>query len=371
VIVVRPGQSPAELVPGQPDEVERLAARLARFAAGAADASVRLQGLDSAHWSGGAAELFRAAVGPMPQQLSRAGAAFTLAARALTGYARALRDGQAAAARAVRLVEQSTPDSASADRDAARQLVERARVEVAEAGRAASARLRELVADAPAGGADVAAAAGGPVLRTGDVTVRAVTEHELADPAGFVGPTQELPESVRFGVDHAVPFAAVASAAAPSAGASGAGDWQSWAQQGAGRELGMVGVSVLAGLGVGAIGLIGRRRRDRTALATAGIDEAELRRRRGRFGTPRGDGHAVHARAAGPRSADTWRTRLASTPRTGATVHVWAGSEANPLARVRRAEPVPMTTPGQDVPGAVLRTGPPPDEGRRDSGASR
>ncbi|MEN3362635.1 MAG: hypothetical protein V7637_6617, partial [Mycobacteriales bacterium] len=59
MIEVRPGQTPAELIGGQPDEVERLAARLARFAAGAADASVRLRGLDSGHWSGGAADLFR------------------------------------------------------------------------------------------------------------------------------------------------------------------------------------------------------------------------------------------------------------------------------------------------------------------------
>jgi Putative T7SS secretion signal domain len=365
MIEIRPGQTAAELVPGEPDEVERLAARLSRFAAGAGDASVRLRGLDSAHWSGAAAELFREAVGPMPQQLSRAGSAFTLAARALAGYARTLRDAQASAAQAIRLVEQSTPDSVAADRDAARQLVERARGEVAEASRVASARLSELAADAPTDAVEVAAA-GAPGLRAGGLTVRAVTEHELADPEGFVGPARGAAESVLFGVDHAVPFAGAAG------GESGtAGGWESWAQQGGGRELGVVGVSVLAGLGIGAIGLIGRRRRDRTALATAGIDEAELRSRRVRFGAPARVGHAVRTRAAGPRSADTWRTRLASPPHPGATVHVWAASKANPLAHARRAEPVPMSTPGPDVTGAVLRTGPPPEEGRRDSGASR
>jgi hypothetical protein len=369
VIEIRPGQTPAELVPGEPDEVERLAARLSRFATGAGDASVRLRGLDSAHWSGGAAELFREAVGPMPRQLARAGSAFTLAARALSGYARALRDAQAAAAQAIRLVEQSTPDSASADRAAARQLVERARGEVAEASRAASARLSELAADAPTGAADVASAAGAPVLRAGGLTVRTVTEHELTDPDGFVGSTHEVAQSVRFGVDHAVPFAGAAVGGTGDVG--DVGGWESWAQQGDGRGLGVVEISLLAGLGIGAIGLIGRRRRDRTALATAGIDEDALRNRRGRFGAPGAAGHAVRSRSAGPRSSDTWRTRLASAPRPGATVHVWAASEANPLAHARRAEPVPMSTPGPDVTGAVLRTGPPPEEGRRDSGASR
>jgi hypothetical protein len=366
VIEVRPGQTPAELVPGQPDEVERLAARLSRFAAGAGDASVRLRGLDSAHWSGSAAELFRSAVGPMPQQLAQAGNAFTLAARALAGYARVLREAQATAGRAIRLVEQSTPDSAGTDRQTAQQQLERARADVTAASRAAAARLSELAADAPTDVAQVAAA-GPPALRSGGVSVRAVAEHELADPDGFVAPTQDLPESVRFGADHAVPFAD-AAAGGP---AGGAGGWESWAQQGSGRALGVVGISVLAGLGIGATGLIGRRRRDRTALAVAGIDEADLRRRQGRLGGPVHAGHLVRARAAGPRSADTWRTRVASAPRPGATVHVWAASEANPLRYARRAEPVPMGTPGPDVTGAVLRTGPPPDEGRRDSGATR
>src|SRR5205823_3969041 len=90
------------------------------------------------------------AVGPMPRQLGRAAEAFGAAARALSGYVAAVRTGQAAAATAVRLVEQSTPDSAAADRETARQLVERARAEVAEAARSATARLAETTADAPA-----------------------------------------------------------------------------------------------------------------------------------------------------------------------------------------------------------------------------
>jgi hypothetical protein len=363
VIEVTPGGSPTDLIPGEPDEVERLAGRLTRFASGAGDASLRLGELDPAHWSGQAAELFRQAVGPVPQQLSQAGTAFGLAARALLSYAAALREAQATAARAIRLVETSTPDTAGADRAEAGRLVERARGEAAEAGRIAAARLSELAADAPTEPAGVSSGAGGPAVRAGDVTIRAVVEHELADPDGFVSPAGDVADSVRFGAEHDVAFAAPDDAAPAG--------WADWAGQDAGRDLGVVGSSVLAGLGIGVIGLIGRRRRDRTALATAGIGDDELRQRRDRFAAPRGSGHLSRTHTGGPRSADAWRTRLASTPRGGATVHVWAGSEANPLARARGAEPVPMASPGQDVTGVVLRTGPPPDEERRGSGTTR
>src|SRR5207244_7441842 len=140
-----------ELVPGEPDEVERLAGRLGRFTAAAADASGRLARLDAEHWTGEAADLFRQAVGPVPRELTRAAEAFAAAARALSGYAGVLREAQASAARAIRLVEQSSLDAADAARDAARDLVARARAEVDEVGRVAAARLAELAADAPAG----------------------------------------------------------------------------------------------------------------------------------------------------------------------------------------------------------------------------
>lgn len=351
-------------MPGRPDEVEQLAARLATFASGAGDASVRLGELDPAHWSGHAADLFREAVGPLPRQLSRAGDAFDLAARALRGYAAAVRDGQAAAAQAIHLVETSTPATASADQATAARLVERARVAVEDASRAAASRLSELAAAAPTDPSGVSSGPGGHAVHSGGIAVRAVTEHDLADPSGFVAPAGDVADTVRFGAEHDVPFAG--DAAGGSAG-GGVSSWAEWAGHGGARELGAVGPSVLAGLGIGAVGLIGRRRRDRTALAVAGLDDDDLRQRAEQFGGPRGIGHLARSGGSGPRSTDTWRTRLASTPRGGATVHVWAGSEANPLARTRGAEPVPMASPGQDVTGAVLRTGPPPGEGRRGS----
>ena len=350
---VHPGATPARLVPGEPDEVERLAARLARFAAGAADASARLSRLDAEHWSGEAADLFRQAAGPVPRQLAGAGAAFAAAARALTAYARALREAQSTAARAIRLVAESTPDTAVTDREAARTMVERARGDVDEAGRAAAARLSELAADAPAAAGTTG---GAGVVRSGGVEIRAAVAHDLADPEGFVAPA-EVSDGVRFGADHAVGFAVGVTGAESGQPA----DWTQWTAAGEGRELGAVDAGVLAGLGIGAIGataMIGRRRRQQTALAAAGLDEAALRARRDRLADPpRGDGSAGRTRSGRPRSAESWRTRLASPPRDGATVHVWAGSEATPLARTRGAEPVTLVPSGAEVTGAVQRHG--------------
>jgi hypothetical protein len=356
MIEIRPDAAVGELIPGRPDEIDRTAARLSRFATDAAGAAARLDGLDSTHWSGAAADLFREAMGPMPGQLRQASEAFGLAGRALSGYAQAVRDGQAVAARAVRIVAGATPGSAAADQAEASRLVEQARAEVEHAARAATARLRQLATDVPPA---VAGAAAGAV-RSGGVVIQAAVEHELADPEGFVA-SPDVGDSVRFGSDHTVAFS----------GSEG-GDWSDWATGGEGRTLGVVGVAVLAGLGIGAVGLIGRRRRERTALATAGIDEAELRRRRDRLARPRPpDGPAARGRSAGARGLDTWRTRLASAPRAGATVHVWAGSEANPLAHARRAEPVPTAAPGPADTGTVRRTGPPPGQGRADPGVRR
>jgi hypothetical protein len=356
MIEIRPDTPAGELVGGRPDEIDRTAARLSRFATDAAGAAARLDGLDSAHWSGTAADLFRAAMGPMPGQLRQASEAFGLAGRALSGYAQAIRDGQAVAARAVRMVAGSTPDSAAADQAEASRLVERARAEVEHAARAATARLRQLATDVPPSAAGAAAGA----VRSGGVVIQAAVEHELSDPEGFVA-SPDVGDSVRFGSDHTVAFS----------GSEG-GDWSDWAAGGEGRTLGAVGVAVLAGLGIGAVGLIGRRRRERTALATAGIDEADLRRRRERAGGARPpDGPAARGRSAGSRGLDTWRTRLASSPRPGATVHVWAGSEANPLTHARRAESVPTAAPGAADTGAVRRIGPPPGQGRADPGARR
>jgi hypothetical protein len=357
---VTPGARPADLVPGEPDEVERLAARLARFATGAGEASARLDSMDATAWSGQAGALFREAVGEVPARLTRAAGAFATAARALSAYARVLREGQATAARAVRLVEQSSPETRAADQETANQLLARARAEVEEAGTLAAARLAEATADAPAGEDAVQ----GRAIRSGDVTVRLVTEHELTDPDRLVAPAGDWAQTaadVRFSEPHQVGFAGGGSAE-PGATPS----WEAWAASGeAGdRGLGVVEPGVLAALGVAAVGVtvIGRRRREGTALTLVGLDERELRRRRAEFGGARHrDGVVAPARAARLRTADAWRTRLASSAQ-GGTVHHWTDPSVDPLprARVIRGR---VASVDREVRGAVLRTGRPAHEG--------
>jgi hypothetical protein len=363
---VPPGARPAELVPGEPDEVERLIVRLAGFAVTAGDAGARLGALESGAWSGEAGRLFRDAVGEVPSGLARAAAAFEAAARALSAYGRVLRESQAEAARAIRLVEQATPESRETDLATAARMVERARAQVEEAGRRAAERLTRAAADAPP--AEETAVVG--PAGTG-ITLRVVGDHQLTDPDGFVAPLGEWGDGVadmHFTAPHEVAFAGAGAGAdsGVAAGGTGTGEvgWHAWAESDPGRQLGVVAPDVLAALGVAAAGatVIDRQRR-RTALGMVGLDEAELRRRRDEFGGARHrDGVLTAARTARLRSADAWRTRLASPPRPAGTVQHWTGSETDHSSR-SRATGERSGSVDRDVRGAVLRTGRPAHEG--------
>jgi hypothetical protein len=199
-----------------------------------------------------------------------------------------------------------------------------------------------------------------PAVHAGGATVRVVAEHELARPEEYIAPIGGLVDSVHFGQDHQVEFA----------GAESGTGWQEWSEQSAGRGLGRVEPGLLAALGIGAATVLGRRRRDRTAFALAGLDEAEIRSRRSRRSRrgrreQEGAAPAVSGRLRGPHM---WRTRLASPPRAGGTVHPWAGPEANPLPRVRSAEAVRLPAAERRASGVVQRTGTPADERRPGSG---
>lgn len=356
-----PGATPEQLVPGRPEDVERLAARLARFATSAGEAAARLDAIDEGAWSGESGQMFREAVGPVPTRLTRAAAAFTAAARALTAYATVLREGQATAARAVELVEQSTPDSAEADRNTAMAWLDRARRNVEQAGEVASMRVGEAAADAPDdGGGEL----GGRALTSGGITVELVGTHELSDPDSLVAPAgdwQDTAGDVRYTQPHDVGFAG----AATTAPADGQAAWDAWAGESAGRSLGLVEPALLAAFGVAALGglrVIGRRRREHTALELVDLDELTLRRRRDEFAAGRDQGGVLApARTGRLRSAGAYRTRLASPPRPGGTVQHWTGPVGGP-ARLRVAGE-PLGSVDRDVKGAVLRTGRPPREG--------
>jgi hypothetical protein len=358
MIGVTPGATPADLVPGDPDEVDRVALRLARVAASAGDAADKLRVLDSDVWSGQAAQLYRAAIGDVPSRLTSAAGAFGAAAQALRDYAQALREGRSAAANAVRMVERSTPDTAAVDQQAADALLARTTDQIQAAGRLAADRLARAEAEAPqlsGPGADA------------DVRVDTGVEHRLDDPGHYVSLPGDWSGSVadmRYTTPHDVAFAGALGGEWAPGGGPAAMSWQDWAASGSGRGTGVVeaGTLAAAGAAVAAVTMIGRRR-DRTALGLVGLDESELRRRRDEFGGARhrNDALAPPTPAARLTASDTWRTRLASITRPAGTVQPWTGSGAGQLERAS----VLADRSGaidRDVRGAVLRIGRPATE---------
>jgi len=352
---VTPGADPAELIPGDPDGVDRVAARLARVAGSASDAAGKLHTLDTDVWTGEASELYRAAIGDLPDRLNRAAEAFGIAAQALRDYARALRDARSAAAGAVRMVERSTPETAAADRQSADALLARATADVDAAGRLAAERLALAQADAPAlppAGADLAA--------------RVDTEHHLGDPNGFVSTPDGWGDSVadmRYTSTHDVHFAGAlgGDAGQPTSGADG---WQEWATSGSGRDIGVIeaGTVAAAGAALAAVTVIGRRR-DRTALSLVGLDEDELRRRRDELGGGRRhpEDELGPVRAARLGTSATWRTRLAPAARPPGTVQHWTDTGGGRPAH-GSAPADGSVSIDRDVRGAVQRIGRPTHE---------
>jgi hypothetical protein len=365
MIPVTPGAAPADLIPGDPDDVERVALRLARVAVSASDASDKLRVLDTDVWTGESAQLYRAAIGDVPARLTSAASAFGAAAQALRDYARALREGRAAALGAVRMVERSTPETAAVDQKAANALLARTTDEVQAAGRLAADRLARAEAEAPQSGGASATAAIADM--TGDVSAMVGVEHRLDDPDHYVSHPGDWGGQVadmRYTTPHDVAFAGAMGGDASSGGDPSGAGWQDWAASGSGREIGVVeaGTMAAAGASVAAVTVIGRRR-DRTALGLVGLDEAELRRRRDEFGGARHRGDALGPAAPAARLAatDAWRTRLAPITRPAGTVQHWTGSGAGRLQRTS----VHADRSGaidRDVRGAVLRVGRPATE---------
>ncbi|MBI1758487.1 MAG: hypothetical protein HYR62_04585 [Actinobacteria bacterium] len=359
MIEPRPGMTPRELIPGDPDEVDRLAERLARFARSAGQAGERLAALDDPHWSGTAAEAFRDAVGEVPAAFRAGAGAFQEAAEALSVYAQVLRAAWRTAAEAVRLVEDAARSSAAwraagaagmdpgePARERARMLTRRAGDEVRTAAASARRRIAAATTHAPAGRSDLVAGAV-PGVRTSQAEISVVVEHALAQPEQYVAPLDQVVSDVHFGADHQVPFV--------GADRRGANSWDQWAAQADDRSVGTVGAHTVAAAGI--VALFGREgRRGHTAMQTAGADTDTLRRR-GASARPHRDG------GPGPSQVSVgWRTNLAGHPRTTGTFRVWAGAEGSPLGRTIPASAVTLGVAGESAPGVILRNGPPAEE---------
>jgi hypothetical protein len=95
------GARPQELVPGDPDDVDRLAARLRTFADGMGEAARRMGSVTADEWRGPAGDAFRRLVGSHPEKYGQAASSFASAATALSRYAEVLREARAQAQRAI------------------------------------------------------------------------------------------------------------------------------------------------------------------------------------------------------------------------------------------------------------------------------
>ncbi|HVX46937.1 MAG TPA: hypothetical protein VHC49_23800, partial [Mycobacteriales bacterium] len=327
--VIEPGAQPEDLIPGDPDALDRLAARLREFSSSAADAVTGVRRLDSSHWSGIAAERFRDSIQQVPAQLQQAQHAFRDAQRTVHEHAVALRQGQQSASHAIELTTEAHqrtrawladgavgPDPGADDRERAERILARAQDQVQTAARKAARQLTELARQAPAPAAE-AVVGRMPTVRSAGMTIRASMEHPLQDPDSFADRTGDSTTDLRYGSAHHVGFADGTSG---SPGSS----WDGWVDAGSGRETGSVSEAVtsemgLSGLGMtamglGVLGVGGRpRRRRRTAMSVAGIELSGLHpTRRARTGSIGG----VPARV-GSGAAAMWRTNRAEPPQGG------------------------------------------------------
>src|SRR5882762_3776175 len=85
---------PAALVPGDPAELDALAAVMGTFALGMGESAGRLRSISAGEWVGSGGDAFRGLIGSQPSRFGRASDAFGQARAAVVSYAVALRQAQ-------------------------------------------------------------------------------------------------------------------------------------------------------------------------------------------------------------------------------------------------------------------------------------
>ncbi len=103
----------ARLIPGDPDELRWLAARLSSLADELAETAGRLGAVETGSWKGTAASAFQGVMTEQPRGYMTAADIFGAAGRAISAYASALEAAQSAAATAVTTYEDAEATSAA------------------------------------------------------------------------------------------------------------------------------------------------------------------------------------------------------------------------------------------------------------------
>gem|GEM_PF-2431352 len=251
-------------MPGNPDELDRLAARLSVFGDGMSDAGAALTNVQAVGWRGPAAEAFSGLLDEQPDKYRTAGSSFTEAVGAIRSYTSVLRDAQAEAGRAVSIYEDAarasqtwqrsrsahedavrsaqsagdppptgpappSTDPGGADRAASRQLLSSAREQVRAQGQRAAATLSAAADEAPDEPGLFDKVMGGIGDFFGGVwegivgiaeTVVLIAElspvRMLIDPEGWARDVTDLGKGLWYGVTHPVEFAKLLV------------DWETW-----------------------------------------------------------------------------------------------------------------------------------------------
>jgi len=174
-------QDPAQLVPGDPSAIEQIVTAIRGRGEAMDDAGAGLKKIDGGAWVGNAGNAFRDEFGYEPSRWHQGAAAFETTAKALSGYAETLRWAQGQASEAIRLwnageaattqarsdhqralTEAETrtnaghptavppfSDPGEAQRQAARDVLNRARQQLIEAGDRAATTIRAQGDKAP------------------------------------------------------------------------------------------------------------------------------------------------------------------------------------------------------------------------------
>ena len=311
------GASPRELVPGDPDAVDALAARLSALAGGLGLAAAEIRLVEAGDWIGPAADAFDDVIALEPARYETAASAFTVVGAALRGFAGVLRDAQRMAQVAIdtfedaaaitdrwtgarrqydairrsaergdpaalaRLDGQAPPpagDPGAAGKSRAEALLEEARALVHQAGVQAAGVADdacEAAPDAPSLTERAVAFAGHAAREffggaweasydLGEFVWSMSTLHFVLDPGGWRRDADELAAAIVYGIEHPAAFGRAFS------------DWDTWAESPF-RAMGHLvpdAIVAAATVGTGNTGTFVRRVATIASAATRLEDEA-------------------------------------------------------------------------------------------------
>ncbi|MEP6761593.1 MAG: putative T7SS-secreted protein [Sporichthyaceae bacterium] len=243
------GATVGDLVPGNPDDLERLVARCTTLARGLDAAADRIRSIRAGEWIGPAGDAFRQVVEDEPGRYAAAAEAFAGTAAAVASYRLTLLDALGSARRALaifddaevatvtwRRQEEPAPvDPGTEGRNRARAVLDDARARVRAAGERAARRTEAAWADAPrephwwesAGHfvAEIGRGAWESTVGLVEFAWSISTVRMMVDPQGWERDGTALGEGLGYGATHPVEFGKAIL------------DWDTW-QESPGRAIG-------------------------------------------------------------------------------------------------------------------------------------